>query len=332
MSEKDFKALIVEEDSEGNFSRKIATKATSELPENEALIRVSYSALNYKDALSASGNKGVTRKYPHTPGIDAAGVVEEDKSGRFKKGEEVIVTSYDLGMNTSGGFSEYISVPSSWIVPLPDGLTLKESMIQGTAGFTAGLALYKMEMCGQNPMMGPILVTGASGGVGSMAIAILAKAGYEVIASTGKKEAWDYLKKLGATECISREDVDDQSGKPLLKPKWAGAIDTVGGNTLATAIKACDRNGSVAVCGLVGSPKLGTTVFPFILNGANLLGIESAECPMEIRLKIWHKLASSWYVDSMDEMATYCSLDELNGYIDQILKGQTKGRVVVDLT
>jgi acrylyl-CoA reductase (NADPH) len=328
---KSYKALVVSED-DGRFNRGIKTKNTDELPDREVLISVKYSALNYKDALSATGNKGVSRHYPHTPGIDAAGIVEESSNPAFKAGDEVIVTSYDLGMNSPGGFAEFISVPADWVVKKPSTLSLCESMILGTAGFTAGLALYKMEINGQRPSQGPVLVTGATGGVGSMAVAILAKAGYQVIAATGKADEADYLKSLGATSVISREEVDDESNKPLLKPKWAGVIDTVGGNMLATAIKACGHNGNVATCGLVASPALSTTVYPFIIKGVNLLGIESAECPMPIRQQVWNKLASEWYIKNLEEVATYCSLEQLDPYINMILQGKTKGRVVIDLS
>ncbi|MEM6299920.1 MAG: YhdH/YhfP family quinone oxidoreductase, partial [Bacteroidota bacterium] len=224
-----FKALRVHEQTDGTFSRQIESRSTDDLPEGEVLIRVHFAGLNYKDALSATGNKGVTRKFPHTPGIDAAGVVEESNHSDFKAGDEVIVTSYDLGMNTDGGFAEYIRVPAEWVVPKPNTLSLSESMILGTAGFTAGLSLWKMLQNDQNPEAGKILVTGATGGVGSFAVGICAKAGFEVIASTGKSEATEYLKKLGATEVVGRDYAHDDSKRPLLKPLWAGVIDTVGG-------------------------------------------------------------------------------------------------------
>jgi acrylyl-CoA reductase (NADPH) len=329
--EKSFKTYLVTEEG-ATFKRAIVQKNISELPPHDVLVRVHYSALNYKDALSATGNKGVTRAYPHTPGIDAAGIVEESKSPLFKKGDQVIVTSYDLGMNTSGGFSEYIRVPAGWVVPLPAGLSLKEAMILGTAGFTAGLALHKLEVNGQAPFMGPVLVTGATGGVGSMAVGILAKAGYEVIAATGKASEANYLKKLGATSVISRQDVDEVSNKPMLKGRWAAVIDTVGGNMLSTAIRSCGPNGNVAVCGLVASPSFTISVFPFIIRGVNLLGIESAECAMPLRQQIWQKLAGPWRQQDLDKTATYCTLEQLDIYINMILQGKTIGRVVVDLT
>lgn len=324
-----FSALRITEGPDGQFRREIITRHTDDLPEGEVLIQVHYAALNYKDALSSTGNRGVTRKFPHTPGVDAAGFVKRSTDARFQEGMEVLVTGFDLGMNTDGGFGGYIRVPASWVVPKPEGYTLAEAMTLGTGGFTAAIGLYKMEKQGQHPGMGPILVTGASGGVGSLAVAILAKAGYEVIAATGKTQSYDYLRQLGAKEIVSREDVDDQSGKPLLRAKWAGAIDSVGGNTLVTALKACKQNGSVAACGLVASPKMAGTVFPFILNGVNLLGIDSATLPMDQRMEVWQKLATDWRVEVVDTIATYISLEELDPYIDQILQGQTQGRIVV---
>src|SRR5215831_3457529 len=238
-----FKALWVTESNGGSFERNIIERAIDDLPPGEVLIRVHYSALNYKDALSATGNKGITRKYPHTPGIDAAGTVELSRSPLCLTCDEVLVTGYDLGMNTCGGFAEYIRVPAAWIVKKPAGYSLKETMIIGTAGFTAASALYKMELMGQTPSRGPIVVTGSTGGVGSMAVAILSKAGYEVIAITGKPNAKEYLQHLGAARIESRAWVQDTSGKALLKTQWAGAIDTVGGNTLSTLLKACQLEG-----------------------------------------------------------------------------------------
>lgn len=329
MEEINYQAFVIRENNDGTFSRKIESKSTLELPEHEVLIQVKYAALNFKDALSSSGHKGITREFPHTPGVDACGIVISCKTAEFNAGDKVIVTSYDFGMNTSGGFQEYIRVPSAWPVKLPEGMNLEEAMILGTGGFTAALSLYKMKQNGQNPSMGPILVTGSTGGVGSMAVSILSEQGYEVIASSGKKESHPYLKDLGATTIISREEVNDQSGRPLLKPKWAGAIDTVGDNTLATCIKACSRNGSIAVCGLVESEKLETTVYPFILNGINVLGIETAETPRKIRLLIWELLAKEWKPKKLDSMKKLIGLEELNGYIDAMLQGKSKGRVVV---
>jgi len=328
---KTFRALRITEDESGKFHRNIIDRNIDDLPDGEVLIKIHYAALNFKDALSSTGNKGVTRNYPHTPGIDGAGVVEESKNDDFKKGDEVLVTSYDLGMNTDGAFAEYIRVPSAWVVKLPSELSLKESMIIGTAGLTAGIGLYKLEMMGQNPDQGAIAVSGATGGVGSMAVGILAKAGYQVIASSGKESAEGFLKSLGASEVVDREFINDDSSRPLIKPKWAGAIDTVGGNTLSTLLKGCKPGGSVGSCGLVGSPNLSTTVFPFIINGINLLGLDSANFPMKERQKVWDKLASEWKLSNLESVATVCRLDELDPYITGMLKGEVKGRVVVEM-
>lgn len=255
MDIKTFRALRVKEGETGKFIRNIIERKFDDLPVGDVLIKVHYAALNYKDALSSTGNKGVTRNYPHTPGIDGAGTIVESKTPHFNVGDKVLVTSYDLGMNTDGAFAEYIRVPAGWVVPLPNGLKLKECMIIGTAGLTAGIGLYKMEMMGQNPKQGPIVVSGASGGVGSMAVGILAKAGYEVIASTGKDNVVGFLKNLGASDVVDREFINDDSSRPLMKPKWAGAIDTVGGNTLSTLLKGCNPGGSVASCGLDRFPQ-----------------------------------------------------------------------------
>lgn len=326
---KTFKALVVTENEPNVFKREVKDVEMDFLPDNDVLVNVKYSGLNFKDALSASGNKGVTKKYPHIPGIDAAGVVVEDRSGTFTKGDEVIVTSYDLGMNTPGGFGEYIKVPADWIVPMPEGLDMKESMILGTAGLTAGIGVYKMLINGLKPSGGKILVTGATGGVGSFAVAILAGEGFKVIASTGKKEAEAFLRGLGADEIIGREEVDETSGRPLLKPRWAGAIDNVGGNTLATALKACSKDGVVIAVGLVASPKLDTTVYPFILNGVSLMGVSSATCDMDLRQEVWNKLALEWKPSNLVSLAKMIRLDELNDHIDKILQGGITGRVVV---
>lgn len=329
MEDKKFRALIARE-SDGKFVRNIEERNISDLPLNDVLIRVQFSGLNYKDALSATGNKGVTRNYPFQPGIDASGIVEESASPLVNPGDEVLVTGYDLGMNTDGGFGEYIRVPGEWVVPRPSGLTLRDCMIYGTAGFTAALGIDKMLRMGQSPEDGKILVTGASGGVGSLVLGILSRLGFEVIAATGKADAHEYLKELGASEIIGRESVDDQSGKFLIKPQWAGAFDTVGGNTLNTVLKACRVHGSVATAGNARSFKLDTTVFPFILNGVNLLGVNSATCPMDHRKELWDKLAGKWRVSNLEKIGHAMKLEELDHYIGEILLGRTMGRMVLE--
>jgi putative YhdH/YhfP family quinone oxidoreductase len=331
MENKLYRCFRVYEE-EGVFLPKIELQPLSKLhqPDN-VLVRVSYSSLNYKDALSTSGHKGITRKFPHTPGIDAVGEVAEIGKSNFSKGQKVLVTSYDLGMNTPGGFSEFISVPAAWVVPLPEGMTELQSMILGTAGFTAALALHKMEQSGQKPSMGKILVTGATGAVGSLSLALLKKCGYQSIASSGKTDKHDYLKSLGANEIIDRAAVNDDSKKPFLSVRWAGAIDTIGGNTLETILKSTGHNANVAVCGLVASPNFNTTVYPFIIKGNNLLGVESAECDYELRVKLWGKLAMEWSIDFPSNAVDVCSLDDLSSRIQKMLQSKLYGRVVVKI-
>ncbi|MCB4204738.1 YhdH/YhfP family quinone oxidoreductase [Deferribacterales bacterium Es71-Z0220] len=325
-----FNAMIVKEE-DGKYIRSIEEKDINELPDNDVIINVKYSSLNYKDALSAIGNKGVTKQYPHTPGIDAAGVVYKSKSDKFKEGEEVILTGYDLGMNTPGGFGEYISVPASWVIKKPDNLTLKESMIFGTAGFTAALSIIQLEKYGLTPESGEILVTGATGGVGSMAVAMLSESGYNVVAATGKKEKEEMLKSLGASQIIDRKEIDDESGKPMLKPRWGGVVDTVGGNILVTAIKSLKYGCSATTCGLTKSHELNLTVFPFILRGVNLLGIDSVEQPIEVKENVWNNISQRWNKDYVQQIYQEVSLEQLSEKIDLILKGQIAGRVVVKI-
>lgn len=328
-----YKSLVITETPDGKFTRSIVQRDRSQLPPGDVLIRVHYSALNYKDGLSATGHKGITRSFPHTPGIEAAGLVEKSTSPDFKEGDHVFVTGFDLGMNTDGAFAEYIRVPASWVLPVPDGLTCKECMTIGTAGLTAAYALHKMELLGQHPDNGPIVVTGSTGGVGSLSVAILAKAGYDVIACTGKPYAADYLKFLGATEVQPREFADDQSGRPLKHAMWAGAIDTVCGNTLTTLIKQCKRDGCVVMTGLLASNKLETLVYPFLLNGINLLGIGAGQTPVALRKHLWKKLTHEWNVtDKLFAIGHEVKLEDLKDkYIDAIMAGQTRGRVVVNL-
>jgi putative YhdH/YhfP family quinone oxidoreductase len=326
-----FKALLVEKTNDAQLISRLADLAIADLPPGEVLIRVHNSSLNYKDALSATGNPGVTKKFPHIPGIDAAGTVVTSTSPQFQLGDAVIVTGFDLGMNTWGGFAEYIRVPSDWIVPLPQSMTLRESMILGTSGLTAALCLDALIRNGVRPENGEILVTGATGGVGSLAIALLAKLGYSVAAVTGKPAQHHYLSTLGTTSVISREEAIDQTKKPLLKERWAGVIDTVGGNILATAIKATCYGGCVTACGLVGGSDLVTTVYPFILRGVCLTGIDSANCPLSTRLRLWEKLAKDWKPGSLEAIATTVSLCQLANQIDIMLQGQSVGRIVVTL-
>ena len=331
MGISNFRAMIVDEEEKGLFRRRIKEKRIKDLPPGEVLIRVLFSSLNYKDALSATGNRGVTRSYPHTPGIDAAGVVEESSSESFSPGDEVLVTGYDLGMNTPGGFGQYVRVPAGWVVPRPEGLSLRETMSLGTAGFTAGLSVHKILWAGVEPDRGKVLVTGASGGVGSMGVGILAKLGFEVVGVTGKKHGPEYVLGLGAREVVSREEVNDLSGRHLLEKRWAAVLDTVGGNVLSTVLRATDHKGAVTTCGNVGGAEFKANVYPFILRGICLLGIDSAHTPMDHRRLIWSKLAGPWKPDKLDLMTSLVGLDDLDQEIDLILKSGQTGRKVVDL-
>ncbi len=330
--EKSFKALLITENPDGTFKRAITSRNISDLPSNDVLIKVHYSALNYKDALSSDGHKGITRHYPHTPGVDASGEVASDKSGVFNIGDRVIVTGYDLGMNTSGGMAEYISVPANWCVPLPKGLTLKDAMIYGTHGITAAICVRELMGVGITPGKGKILVTGATGGVGSFSVGVLSKLGYDVVASTGKIETHsEYLKSLGADEILTREDVIDGSSRPLLSARWTGAIDNVGGKTLSSIIAATGSGGAACVVGLVEGDRIETSVYPFLLRGIKLIGIDSAERPIELKKELWEHLLSEWKPDCFENMSRIVSLDNIIPEIEKMLGGGEGGKVVVDI-
>lgn len=326
-----FTALQVRQEAPKTFSRAIVERHRDELPDGELLVKVAYSSLNYKDALSATGNPGVTRNFPHTPGIDAAGVVVECRDGRFAVGDEVIVTSYDLGMETDGGFGQLIRVPSAWALPLPAGLTARQSMMYSTAGLTAALSVQELIDSGVTTTAGPILVTGATGGVGSLAVALLATAGYQVTAATGKPGQEDYLRQVGATQVVARTAITLNNDRMLLKPQWAGVVDCVGGDTLAAAIKATCYGGTVTCCGLVASPALELNVFPFILRGVRLIGIDSAECPMPKRRRAWQQLAGDWKLPQLEQMNTEVGLEGLEQAIAEMLAGTLSRRVLVKL-
>lgn len=326
-----FRALRVEQNEDGAFVRTIAERDPSDLPEGDVLISVAYSSLNYKDALSATGAPGVTRNYPHTPGIDAAGTVAESTSPRFQEGDQVIVIGFDLGMDTDGGFGQFIRIPDSWIVPLPAGLSLRESMILGTAGFTAALCVDKLESAGMSRESGPVLVTGATGGVGSVAVSLMSNLGYEVHAVTGKADQASYLGGLGASTIHARADFEEESRRPLGRETWGGVVDTVGGAILVNALKELKYGQSLAACGLVASPSINATVFPFILRHANLLGIDSVELPLDQKEAIWRKLATTWRVGGLESMVQPLTLDSLSESIDQILAGRMIGRGLVSL-
>ncbi|UII75164.1 YhdH/YhfP family quinone oxidoreductase [Flagellimonas sp. HMM57] len=324
-----FKAFRVEEQ-DGNYTSSIKKMELGRLSENEVLVKVHYSSLNYKDALSASGNKGVTRNYPHTPGIDAVGKIKESNSDLFKTGEEVIVTSYDLGMNTDGGFAEYIKVPASWVVKLPNNMTMKEAMIFGTAGLTAGMSVLRLTEH-IKPTDGKIAVSGATGGVGALSVSILNKLGYSVVAITGKEKERDYLFTLGAKEVLLRNEIESFDKKPLLKPLYAGAIDTVGGVILENIIKTTYSMGTVTCCGNVASPKIDLTVFPFILRGVSLIGIDSQNYPMKYREIVWNKLAQEWKPTQLDYTCNEIGLEEVQHHIELMLRGKLKGRTILTL-
>ena len=325
-----FRAFRVEKNESG-FVRRVIERNVEDLPEGDVLIDVQYSSLNYKDALSATGNPGVTRVFPHTPGIDAAGSVLASTDTRFAEGDAVVVIGFDLGMGTSGGFAERIRVPANWVVKLPEGLTARESMLIGTAGFTAAECVQKLEQAGMTPDSGPILVTGATGGVGSVAVKLLATLGYEVAAVTGKPEQHDWLRSLGASEFLTREAAAEGAEKPLLAERWGGVVDTVGGDILFNGVKSLRYGCSLAACGLVAAPQFGASVLPFILRHVNLLGIDSVQLPLPQKTQIWSRLATDWKLD-LSELEETLSLHDLSAAIDRILAGQMVGRGLVDLS
>lgn len=326
-----YKALFIEE-KDGTFTRAIVERNTDQLPAGEVLIKVAYSALNQKDAMSAHGNKGVTRNFPHQPGIDAAGTVVESSVAEFKAGDEVVVTGYDLGMNTAGGLGQYIRVPAKWIVQCPAGLTLKQCMQFGTAGLTAQLCINKLEHNGLKKEQGPVLVTGATGGVGSIAVALLANAGYHVVASTGKAAQKDYLLSLGAKEVIDRQTLAEESKKPMLKDIYAAAIDVAGGNTLVNAIKSVKHSGSVAACGLVENPGFNGSVFPHILRNVNLLGVDSVEIPLADKKAAWTKMAKAASIPALSLLNEEITLDKVIPALENMLKGGATRHIVVKMS
>lgn len=303
----------------------------ADLPPGDVLIRVAYSSLNYKDALAVSGHPGVAKSLPLVPGIDAAGTVEHSESSQFQPGDKVLVTGYSMGESRWGGYSGYVRMPAENVVPLPAGLSLYEAMIYGTAGFTAAQSVQAILDREIDPGRGPVLVTGATGGVGSLAVGLLAKIGFQVTAVTGKADQHDYLRKLGATEIVGRRDVDDRGDRPLLSSRWSAAVDTVGGNILATILRSTMHRGVVTACGLVAGAEVPLTVYPFILRGVTLAGIDSAQCPMESRLQIWSQLAGPWKLDGLDALAHSVTLDGLGAEVEKILAGRVRGRIVVEL-
>ncbi|MFI8496517.1 acryloyl-CoA reductase [Peribacillus butanolivorans] len=326
-----FDALVVDKQ-EDQFSVSIQELTLDDLPQGEVLIRVHYSGVNYKDSLASIPNGNIVTNYPIVPGIDLAGAVVSSENPRFKEGDEVIATSYGIGVSQSGGYSEFARVPAEWIVPLPEGLTLKEAMVIGTAGFTAALSVLRLEENNLTPDQGSVLVTGATGGVGSFAVSILSKLGYSVEASTGKESEHGYLKEIGASTIVSREDVYNGKLRALGKQKWSGAVDPVGGEPLASVLSQIQYGGSVAVSGLTAGTNLPATVFPFILRGVNLLGIDSVNCPMDTRLKVWQRLATDFKLAHLEQLIQQeVTLKDLPDVLPTLLKGEARGRTIVKL-
>jgi acrylyl-CoA reductase (NADPH) len=327
----DVRALVLEE-SEGKVSSEIKTLERAALPEGDVLVRVRYSDLNYKDGLVVSGLGKLVRTYPHVPGIDFVGEVEESQSPRFQPGDPVVLTGWRVGEVHWGGYSTHARVKSDWLVPLPEGLSALQAMAIGTAGFTAMLGVMALEDHGLKPENnGEVLVTGAAGGVGSIAVSILSQLGYRVAASTGREQTHAYLKDLGATTIVDRKELETPSKGPLGAERWSGAIDNVGGQTLGNLLANLCYWGSVASIGLAGGAKFEATVMPFLIRGVNLLGIDSATCPRERRLQAWPRLARDLPLDKLDKMTEVVPLGEIPSLAGKILKGQVRGRVVVDV-
>ena len=302
-----------------------------DLDKGEVVIRVAYSSVNYKDALAATGAGRIIRRFPCVGGIDLSGTVTESSDARFNRGDAVICTSYELGVSHDGGYAEYARVPADWVVPMPKGMNLFEAMALGTAGYTAALAIVRMEANGLAPANGPVIVSGATGGVGSIAIDVLWRLGYRVVALTGKENEAGYLKKLGAGEVMSRKSLDLSKIKPLDKASWAGAVDNLGGEMLAWMASTMLPGGTIASIGLAASMNLNTSVAPFILRGVSLLGIDSGATPMPLRREVWRRLAGDMRPAHLEEMTRTLAFDDLPRAFDGLLKGAARGRIVVDL-
>ncbi|GMK45199.1 NADPH:quinone oxidoreductase family protein [Paenibacillus glycanilyticus] len=326
-----FRALVADNNGEEAPTLTIKNLTTADLPEGEVTVRVAYSSVNYKDGMVGIWGRMI-KSYPHIPGIDLSGTVTESTDPRYKPGDEVIVTSYGLGVTHYGGYSELARVPASWVVPLPTGLTQREAMILGTAGFTAALSVQRLEDNGLTPEKGPVVVAGASGGVGSVAVNILAKRGYEVTASTGRLSEEAYLKELGAKHVIHRDELTETEQRPIRRPLWAAAVDPVGGKTLSYLLSTLQYGGSVATSGLTGGVEVETSVYPFILRGVNWLGIDSVECPMELRSRVWERLASDLKPTMLSNtIVNEIQLEQLPEELALILQGQVRGRTIVKL-
>ncbi len=320
---------MVRKEADGRVAAGVESISSSDLPPGDVLIRVAFSSLNYKDALATQAHPGVVRSLPHIPGIDCAGTVVESTSPDYRPGDEVLVTGYELGAGQWGGFAEFVRAPAEWIVPLPKGMSARDAMIYGTAGFTAAQCVAAIAAHGIGPERGPVIVTGATGGVGSLAVAILAKLGYSVEAVTGKRDRHDWLRQLGVGKILGRQDVLDETDRPLLSARWAAAVDTLGGRPLATILRSLEHRGCVAACGLVAGAELNTTVYPFILRGVVLVGIDSGKCPRPERLETWQKLAGPWRVARLNDIADEITLDKLPDRVQKMLAGQIVGRTIV---
>lgn len=326
-----YRAHYIQETDDGKYQQSIVERDTADLPGHEVLIRVQYSSLNFKDAMAAHGSKAVTREFPHQSGIDAAGVVEHSDSALFSSGDKVIVTGYDLGMNTAGGLAQYIRVPAAWVLHCPPGLGPRQSMQFGTAGLTAQLCINKLLQMGLQADQGQVLVTGATGGVGSIAVALLANAGFEVVASSGKTGQADMLRAIGAAEVIDRAELSEANKRPMLKERFAAAVDVVGGDTLANVIKSLKAGGSVSCCGLVQSPAFDATVLPFILRGVNLLGVDSVEIPLAEKQAAWEQLANCAELDSVAQINQEISLDQVPETLATLFTGGMTGHAIVNI-
>lgn len=327
-----FNALVVNKDEEsGKTSAAVEQISTDQLPEGNVVVNVEYSTVNYKDGLCIGPGGGLVREYPHVPGIDFAGTVESSDDARYSAGDSVVLTGWRVGEVHWGGYAQKARVNADWLVPLPSGLSSRQAMAVGTAGFTAMLAVMALEDHGLKPDQGPVLVTGAAGGVGSVATAILANLGYEVAAVTGRPETEDYLRSLGATQIVAREDINETVKRPLERETWAGCVDAVGGDTLARVLGQMKYGGSVSAVGLAGGAGLPATVIPFLLRGVNLLGIDSVMQPYDNRLRAWERIAKDLPMDKLEAMTHPATLGDLPALGKDILKGQVKGRVVVDI-
>lgn len=323
-----FKAFVVDQDDDGIVSNSYKELTKDDLPEGDVLIKVHYSGINYKDALATQDHNKIVKQYPMVPGIDLAGTIEETNAPGFEVGDKVIVTSYDLGVSHYGGFSEYARVKSEWVIELPEDLTLEEAMIYGTAGYTAGLAIEQLEKSGMSIEGKKVLVRGATGGVGTISLLMLNNLGYDVIASTGRDGAEEKLKKLGAKEVIGR--LPEDNSKPLEKRTWQAAIDPVGGENLPYIVKRLDNNGSVALIGMTGGNNFETTVFPFILRGASIIGIDSVFTPIKLRKRVWRRLAKDLKPQQLHDIKHVISFDEIPKAIDQVINHNNTGRIVID--